>query len=87
LSSEVQNILNRFKWQKRRDKLKPRPRSGLPFLAKISRPPAKLLYDTTVYIDILQDHFPADGDAVIRAVDAYHSPATEAEMIFGYRTP
>jgi predicted nucleic acid-binding protein len=83
LSSEVQSILNRLKWQKRRGTLKLRPRSGLPFLGNISRPPAKLLYDTTVYIDILQGHFPADGDTVIRAVDAYHSPVTEAELIFG----
>jgi predicted nucleic acid-binding protein len=82
LSSNVQSSLNRLKWQKQTEKLKPRPQSGLPFLGKIPTILGKLLYDTTVYIDILQDHFPAGGDAVIRGVDAYHSTVTEAELIF-----
>jgi predicted nucleic acid-binding protein len=38
------------------------------------------LYDTTVYIDILQDKFPKDGELMLRAVDAWHSPVTEAEL-------
>ena len=42
--------------------------------------PAKLLYDTTVYIDILQDRFPKAGELMLRAVDAWHSPVTEAEL-------
>jgi predicted nucleic acid-binding protein len=39
-----------------------------------------LLYDTTVYIDILQDQFPMAGQFILRAVDAWHSPVTEAEL-------
>jgi predicted nucleic acid-binding protein len=42
--------------------------------------PAKLLYDTTVYIDILQNRFPQNGDLTIRAAEAWHSPVTEAEL-------
>ena len=45
-----------------------------------SRRPAKLLYDTTVYIDILQDRFPDTGDLMLRAAEAWHSPVTEAEL-------
>jgi len=45
-----------------------------------SNRPAKLLYDTTVYIDILQDRFPRDGEQMLRATDAWHSPVTEAEL-------
>jgi len=41
---------------------------------------AKLLYDTTVYIDILQGRFPQHGEAVLRATEAWHSPVTEAEL-------
>ena len=82
MSSDVQNTLNRLKWHKHYDKLKPRPKAGLAFLGRTSKAPKKLLYDTTVYIDILQDHFPSDGDLAIRALDAYHSPVTEAEMLF-----
>jgi predicted nucleic acid-binding protein len=40
-----------------------------------------LLYDTTVYIDVLRDKFPMTGDLMLRAVEAWHSPVTEAELI------
>jgi predicted nucleic acid-binding protein len=43
--------------------------------------PAKLLYDTTVYVDILRDQFPVTGQLMLRAVEAWHSPVTEAELI------
>jgi len=42
--------------------------------------PAKLLYDTTVYIDILQNRFPKENELMLRAVGAWHSPVTEAEL-------
>jgi predicted nucleic acid-binding protein len=42
--------------------------------------PAKLLYDTTVYIDILQGRFPQQGEATLRTTEAWHSPVTEAEL-------
>jgi predicted nucleic acid-binding protein len=38
------------------------------------------LYDSTVYVDILQDRFPREADAAIRAADAWHSTVTEAEL-------
>jgi predicted nucleic acid-binding protein len=41
----------------------------------------KLLYDTTVYVDILQDRFPEDSHVTLRAADAWHSPVTEAELV------
>lgn len=42
--------------------------------------PRKLLYDTTVYIDILQNRFPENGEPMLRAAEAWHSPVTEAEL-------
>jgi predicted nucleic acid-binding protein len=42
--------------------------------------PAKLLYATTVYIDILQNRFPKENELMLRAVGAWHSPVTEAEL-------
>jgi predicted nucleic acid-binding protein len=53
----------------------------LDFLETIRVRPAKLLYDTTVYIDVLRDQFPMTGQLMLRAVEAWHSPITEAELI------
>jgi predicted nucleic acid-binding protein len=50
------------------------------FIETTTTRPAKLLYDTTVYIDILQGRFPKQGELMLRAVDAWHSPVTEAEL-------
>jgi predicted nucleic acid-binding protein len=40
-----------------------------------------LLYDTTVYVDILQGCFPVEAEVAIRTADAWHSTVTEAELI------
>jgi predicted nucleic acid-binding protein len=80
LSSEFQASLRRIKPEKRNKPLQRRPDSALDFIETITGRPAKLLYDTTVYIDILQDHFPKEGELMLRAVDAWHSPITEAEL-------
>jgi predicted nucleic acid-binding protein len=80
LSSEFQNTLRRLKPGKHRAQLRPRAESELEFIETISRRPAKLLYDTTVYIDILQGRFPQQGEAMLRATEAWHSPVTEAEL-------
>jgi predicted nucleic acid-binding protein len=39
-----------------------------------------LLYDTTVYVDILQGRFPQGGEAALRATQAWHSSVTAAEL-------
>lgn len=80
MSSEIQTTLRRLKPEKRRSQLKPRAESDLEFLENTSRSPRKLLYDTTVYIDILQNRFPRSGDVFLRAAEAWHSPVTEAEL-------
>lgn len=61
----------------------------MPFAEHTSRWPSALLYDTTVYVDILQDRFPKTGEVAILAVDAWHSTVTEAEMIVacGFMSP
>jgi len=81
LSSEVQRVLRRLKPEKRLAPLARRDMKDLPFLAHIAELPAKLLYDTTVYIDILQDRFPKEGELALRAADAWHSTVTEAELV------
>jgi len=60
--------------------LKPRAQSDLNFIQTATEKPRKLLYDTTVYIDILQNRFPQDGEVTVRAAEAWHSPVTEAEL-------
>jgi len=79
LSSEFRATLRRLKPEKHQRLLKRRPESDLDFLGGRSRP-AKLLYDTTVYIDILQNRFPRDGELMLRAAEAWHSPVTESEL-------
>jgi predicted nucleic acid-binding protein len=80
LSSEFEASLRRIKPEKRNKPLQRRPDSALEFIETTAARPAKLLYDTTVYIDILQDRFPKEGEPMLRAVDAWHSPVTEAEL-------
>jgi predicted nucleic acid-binding protein len=80
LSSEFQGTLRRLKPDKHRAQLRPRAESELEFIGTISHRPAKLLYDTTVYIDILQGRFPQEGEAMLRATEAWHSPVKEAEL-------
>ena len=80
MSSDLDSILRRIKPEKRILSLKPRNASELPFLGPTQQLPAKLLYDTTVYIDILQGRFPRDGEIVLRTADTWHSTVTEAEL-------
>jgi predicted nucleic acid-binding protein len=80
LSSEFGASLRRIKPEKRNKPLQRRPDSALEFIETSAVRPPKLLYDTTVYIDILQNRFPKEGDLMLRAADAWHSPVTEAEL-------
>jgi predicted nucleic acid-binding protein len=80
LSSDFHGTLRRLKPEKHRVQLKPRAQSDLEFIGTTRHRPAKLLYDTTVYIDILQGRFPQHGKAMLRASEAWHSPVTEAEL-------
>jgi predicted nucleic acid-binding protein len=80
LSSEFQGTLRRLKPDKHRAQFRSRVESELDFLETTSHRPAKVLYDTTVYVDILQGRFPQDGEAMLRATEAWHSPVTEAEL-------
>ena len=80
MSSEFQGTLRRLKPGKHRAQLRPRAESELEFIGTTSHRPGKLLYDTTVYIDILQGRFPQQGEAMLRATEAWHSPITEGEL-------
>jgi predicted nucleic acid-binding protein len=80
LNSEFEASLRRIKLEKRNKPLQRRPDSALEFIETSAVRPPKLLYDTTVYIDILQNRFPKDGELMLRAADAWHSPVTEAEL-------
>lgn len=80
MSSDVQRILRRLKPEKRTKPLARRDAADLLFLPWTTNLPRKLLYDTTVYIDILQGRFPREGEFVLRAADAWHSTVTEAEL-------
>src|SRR5437867_1154056 len=66
--------------QKPPAELNPPAESELEFIGTTSHRPPKLLYDTTVYIDILQGRFPQQGEAMLRATEAWHSPVTEGEL-------
>ncbi len=80
MHSDFRATLRRLKPEKRRTQFKPRAESDLDFIETTRKKPGKLLYDTTVYIDILQNRFPRDGELMLRATEAWHSPVTEAEL-------
>ncbi|HEY1472302.1 MAG TPA: PIN domain-containing protein [Candidatus Acidoferrum sp.] len=80
MSSEFSRILKRLRLDKPRRPLRKRPKTELDFVMTTSSRPTKLLYDTTVFVDILQDRFPHEGECMLRAADAWHSPVTEAEL-------
>ena len=83
MNSKFQATLRRLKPEKRRTQLKAREEADLAFIETTSIRPRKLLYDTTVYIDILQNRFPRNGEPMLRAAEAWHSPVTEAELAAG----
>jgi len=88
LSSELWRSLRRYKPERHTRPLRRRADSELDFLETIGLEairvkPAKLLYDTTVCIDVLQGRFPVTGQLMLRAVEAWHSPVTEAELASG----
>lgn len=80
MSSDFERTLRRLKPDKQREQLKPRNESDLPFVGVSSDKPRSLLYDTTVYVDILQGRFPAAEEGMLRATDAWHSTVAEAEL-------
>ena len=75
MSSELWRSIRRYKPERHSRPLQRRADSELDFLETIRVKPAKLLYDTTVYIDVLRDQFPVTGQLM------WHSPVTEAELI------
>ena len=78
MSSDFERTLHRLKPDKQFKQLKPRPESGLTFLG--SDKPGSLLYDTTVYVDVLQGRFPAAGEIMLKAADAWHSAVAKTEL-------
>jgi predicted nucleic acid-binding protein len=80
-SPDIRGILRRLRPDKHSEPLKRRSIEVLRFIERTSDLPRVLLYDTTVYVDILQGRFPGAGEFVIRGADAWHSTVTEAELI------
>jgi predicted nucleic acid-binding protein len=80
LNSELWRSLRRYSQARHNRPLQRRPDSELDFLGATKNKPTKILYDTTVYIDILQHHFPEPGKQMLRAGEAWHSPVTEGEL-------
>jgi predicted nucleic acid-binding protein len=83
LSSDFERTLRRLKPHKRQIRLTPRKESDLPFLGSDSGKNRSFLYDTTVYIDVLQGRFPALYEPVLRGTTAWHSTVAESELAAG----
>jgi predicted nucleic acid-binding protein len=79
LNTDVWASLRRYKPERRNQPLQRRPDAQLDFI-DTAEIPGKLLYDTTVYIDTLRGRFPEAGRSILRTVNPWHSPVTEAEM-------
>jgi predicted nucleic acid-binding protein len=80
LISELERALRRLKTAKHLQMLKPRAQAELSFLGTEAARPRSFLYDTTVYVDILHGRFPEAEEAMLRAVDAWHSSVAEGEL-------
>ncbi len=80
MSSDFERTLRRLKPEKQRQQLKPRADAELNFLDLQAGRPRSLLYDTTVYVDIIQGRFPDSGEPLLRAADAWHSTVAENEL-------
>jgi predicted nucleic acid-binding protein len=78
--SELERALRRLGSDKRRQTLRSRPQAELPFLGGGFPRPSSFLYDTTVYVDILQGRFPGAAESMLRSTDAWHSAVAEGEL-------
>lgn len=80
MSSDFEKSLRRLKPEKHRHQFRPRGEAELIFFGLRGDRPRSVMYDTTVYIDILQGRFPEGGEALLRAADAWHSTVAENEL-------
>ncbi|MFL6435973.1 MAG: type II toxin-antitoxin system VapC family toxin [Terriglobales bacterium] len=80
MSSEFEKSLRRLKPEKRGHQLRLRAEAELIFFDLHGARPRSLVYDTTVYIDILQGRFPEGGEPLLLAADAWHSTVAENEL-------
>src|SRR5258708_23780790 len=80
MNSEFKDILRRIKPDKRREESRPGPKSQRHFIGPSWQKHTRLLYDTTVYIDILQERFPRNAELILRAAEAWPSTVTGAEL-------
>jgi predicted nucleic acid-binding protein len=80
LSSDFERAWRRLKPHKHGRQLRRRKESELSFLGAGSEKPRSLLYDTTVYVDVLQGRFPIVLEAILRSADAWHSTVAENEL-------
>ncbi len=78
-SSGVRRSIRRLRPEGWTSRLQPRPRTALPYLHQ-TKQPAKLLLDTTVYIDELQGRLPPEIELSLRVSHLWHSTVTEAEL-------
>jgi predicted nucleic acid-binding protein len=79
LNFEIERVLRRLKPTKRLSIVGPRPGRELSFLGRAEMPGA-VLYDTTVYIDLLNGRFPGAFDDIITRAGTWHSSSALAEL-------
>lgn len=79
MNTDIWASLRRYKPERRNRALQRRTDAQLDFIGT-AEIPSKLLYDTTVYIDTLRGRFPEAGRSVLRTLNPWHSPVTEAEL-------
>lgn len=76
--SEFEGSLRRLR--RSRD-LRRREARLLPFFrAAVAPPPGKILYDSTVYVDVLRGAFPGDLAYALKGAEIWHSAVAEAEL-------
>ena len=78
--SELNRALRRLRPDRRRAAFARRADDALPFVERGPPFPAKLLLDTTVYVDELQGRTGGAAELALRACDLWHASVAAAEL-------
>jgi predicted nucleic acid-binding protein len=82
LTSDFDGSLRRLRLARATAQIRRREADDLPWIE--SHPPdrRRLLFDTTVYVDIGLGKFPQDAQAAVRGFEVWHSTVAESELAY-----
>lgn len=82
MTSEFDASLRRLKPARATAQIRRRDGNDLPWIESHSPDRRRLLYDTTVYIDVGLGKFPEELQAAVRGFEIWHSTVAESELAY-----